>query len=205
MDIKLEQAKSPPPTNPELMVKSPTYSRTKERRREETSELNHELHMRNVSEKAKLEIERGQENVERERKRMDDELKEKGVEFNYDLEKGQEIHDKYIAGIMNKGKEDVDHSFKVHDEVKKQLRKNFEKRSRSSRKSLINKLSTTLDDDLSDDEMVFGSVKEVSVNFIESIFKTFKIVDLKEEISNTNLINCRFNNNNNPIQSNPII
>ncbi|EAL62678.1 hypothetical protein DDB_G0289493 [Dictyostelium discoideum AX4] len=120
MDIKLEQAKSPPPTNPELMVKSPTYSRTKERRREETSELNHELHMRNVSEKAKLEIERGQENVERERKRMDDELKEKGVELNYELEKGQEIHGKYIAGIMNKGKEDVDHSFKVHDEVKKQ-------------------------------------------------------------------------------------
>ncbi|KAN0038684.1 hypothetical protein ACTA71_000870 [Dictyostelium dimigraforme] len=120
MEINFEQAKSPPPTNPELMVKSPTYSRTKERRREETGELNKELHIRNVSEKAKLEIERGQENVERERKRMDNELKEKDVELNYELEKGQEIHDKYIAEIMNKGKEDVDHSFQVHNEIKQQ-------------------------------------------------------------------------------------
>ncbi|KAN0019535.1 hypothetical protein ACTFIU_002750 [Dictyostelium citrinum] len=118
MNINLEQPKSSPPNKPELMVKSPTYSRTKERRREETSELNHDLHIRNVSEKAKLEIERGQENVDRERKRMDNELKEKGVELNYELEKGQEIHDEYIAKIMNKGKEDVDHSFKVHDEIK---------------------------------------------------------------------------------------
>ncbi|KAK5579301.1 hypothetical protein RB653_008982 [Dictyostelium firmibasis] len=120
MNINFEEAKSQPPTNPELMVKSPTYSRTKERRREETSELNHDLHIRNVSEKAKLEMERGQENVDRERKRMDDELKEKSVELNYELEKGQEIHDKYIADIKNKGKEDVDHSFKVHNEIKKQ-------------------------------------------------------------------------------------
>ncbi|EAL62677.1 hypothetical protein DDB_G0289491 [Dictyostelium discoideum AX4] len=49
--------------------------------------------------------------------------------------------------------------------------------------------------------MVFGTVKEVSVNFIESIFKTFKIV---EEISNTNLINCTFNNNNPIQQSNSV-
>ncbi|KAM9993607.1 hypothetical protein ACTFIZ_011555 [Dictyostelium cf. discoideum] len=80
---------------------------------------------------------------------------------------------------------------------KRQKHNEVEKRSRLFRKSLIDKLSTTFDD-LSDDEMVLGTVEEVlekSVHFIESILKNFEITDLNEEISNTirspNLINFK--------------
>ncbi|KAK5579551.1 hypothetical protein RB653_009235 [Dictyostelium firmibasis] len=102
----------------------------------------------------------------------------------------------------------------VKNGVEKRKKHNqVETRSRSFRKSLIEKinlrLSTTFDE-FSDDEMETKTIEEVldeSLLSIESIIRNFKITDLNEAISNTikspnlinrtNFTNCNNNNNNN--------
>ncbi|EGC28593.1 hypothetical protein DICPUDRAFT_93304 [Dictyostelium purpureum] len=123
MDIKLKEATSPKPTNQELLVKSPTYSRTKEERRENCGEMNHEFYLRNVSEKAELDNKRSQEIVDHNLREMSNERKEKSFEVNQELERGLEQRDKYIFEISEKGRKDVDHANKVHDRVMKNREK----------------------------------------------------------------------------------
>ncbi|KAF2071720.1 hypothetical protein CYY_006965 [Polysphondylium violaceum] len=111
MNFEFEKATASPPNNPNLLKKSPNFSRKKvDRRLEDGQELKDE-HLRLVSEKNQLEVQRAKEVAKQNKKRDLEERKEIKSEIIESQETAEENREKFLEEIIQKGREGVDGRF----------------------------------------------------------------------------------------------